>query len=1569
MRYLGGGVAVVTRCGIEARVESTRREERPIVGLGGIRTLVYSACWSACILGVWAPRPAAAQLRILVPNPNVEPDGERELKSVVVRAPRELQGNLDNAREQLANEQGVIALQLLQRILDAPEDYFYDETLQISLKQTVERLLQELPTGLRDNYQVQFGATAQALKQRIDVTDHLSARQELLSRFAQTSAGRAQLIREAAVAFDRNANVAAGRWWEQLRSTGDVRQQPAWALQHGLAWMRADRPDLVARAFRESPPLPGATLRLGDQVVTVPAEPLDDAWLRKAFPQLVGRPDVGETTWLTYRGSTGQNGGILNAGPVGAPAWHRSLLQDYPRWTAAEFGRPRAETEFAGLVSRMIERLQVEGKLSLPGFAPLVVDQMVVVRTPFGLSAFDLRTGAVRWRSAVRTTALVPVWSQGTRRPETEEDEDLSPEATALVQQRTLEIALQEWLLRNQTAGLLSSNGSQVFAVEQLPHVVRETQIVGFGVAAEPSAPLSNLLVAYDVSGGRVLWELGGRRQDRPSPLAGTYFLGPPCCLHDRLYCLAETSGELRLLQFHQPEPEAAPVLEWSQVIAAPQVPLQSSTMRRLAGLIPAAADDLLICQTAAGLVAAVDPLRRQLVWGYEYPTLEIPESLDRRQLAINRIQGRPTFAEPDENESRWIDSGGIVSAGRIVLTPRDSTELHCLDAVTGELQWKRPRERAIYVAGVREGRVVVVGRERIEAFHLQTGEPAWSAPLPIAEPSGRGLFVDQHYVIPLSTGEIARIDTTTGQLRMRTRMSSGRIPGHLAASAGALISQNHQELVVYRPLPEIEEQIARTLQINPEEPAALALRGELRLQRQEDAEGMADLRKSLRLQPNAQASLVLVDLLMSRLRSQFPDNPDPIVEVEQLIQDPHQLEEFVELTAQGFEHQGKLLPAFQQYLKLTNQDLQTTGLLRLNEALNVRRDRMIRGRLLGLYARATTEDRLAMERELLLRFPANREYSALEWQQALRFFDGFPPADRWRLSLLQKSAAGMVRSQLNQWLQLVDSPDTQIAGYATGRLAKSALEIPSPVEARVWLDRLQQRYSTVELLPGQTGAALMTRWQEEIKQVLDQEPRDWPAVLQAHRAQRPPAFSRTAIVELIGPPHPVYRDWTFEFSESSTATLRARDRTGRVQWEAPLPGSLLQSQPHFSPRMAAPRLWISGANFVLSFGTSFVVLDVATGDGTPRYLWQRSLTPETTGLLQQSSVTVRVEFMRSGRRRVRAVEVDADLQSGQVLGVTPQQVCYQLGNRVIAADVETGQPLWIRSDLPAQTEGTADARHVLLLDTISQEAIVLRAVDGEILARRNIPDAHQWIELRGEQLLTFSLTGTDRQLQRLDLLRGTAVWSLPVASESRCCVAGNDVVCVEPGGSYRVLRLSDGAELASGSASRVPHLDFVWAQAERDGYLVVAGAFSPPGQDRQVSVYDGNQVPMTGVAFRLERGQKTPAWSVDLEPTAFHFIQPASVPVLAFAGRVITRVPTTNFRQPPPPAKLSALFLDRRTGTVLQRLEDSPPPGMFQLEISGERQQVVANFLSFGIEMRGAQPGEAAPDTPAPQN
>ena len=280
----------------------------------------------------------------------------------------------------------------------------------------------------------------------------------------------------------------------------------------------------------------------------------------------------------------------------------------------------------------------------------------------------------------------------------------------------------------------------------------------------------------------------------------------------------------------------------------------------------------MLVCPTSAGAVVGLDLTTRSLLWGFQYSRNEAATS-ELGRLAIMRNQatvlGGPTTG------NRWTDASVTIASGRVLLTPPESNQIHCLNLADGKRLWQKPREDGLYIGCVAGDKVFVVGRNSVRALTLDEGEAAWSEPvlpLPVGSmPSGRGFFNGQRYHLPLTTAEVAVIDVATGRIVARSKSRSGTIPGNLICHRGAVISQNVDVIERFDQRDDLWQQITAAIAANPDDAAALARRGELLLDEGNFRDAAESLDRSFKLAPDARTRELLVDALLESLASIFP--------------------------------------------------------------------------------------------------------------------------------------------------------------------------------------------------------------------------------------------------------------------------------------------------------------------------------------------------------------------------------------------------------------------------------------------------------------------------------------------------------------------------------------------------------------------------------------------------------------------------------------------------------------------------------------------------------------------------
>ncbi len=312
---------------------------------------------------------------------------------------------------------------------------------------------------------------------------------------------------------------------------------------------------------------------------------------------------------------------------------------------------------------------------------------------------------------------------------------------------------LNQRLWDDGTFGRLSSDGERLYCIE-------ETGFWSpFPTGKENKwIPVSDtsFLVAYDLTTGKEVWRVGGPPNDSIDwHLSGRYFLGPPMPMAGHLYCLVEFNNEVQLNVLEAKTGH----MVWSQPLSSPGgVTIAQDRVRRSSGVSVAYGDGILVCPTDTGATVALDLTTRSLLWGFPSDISPV------FQANPGAVRGRGGRAPSDAVlPPGWVDSIPTIYQDKVVLTPRKSSQIYLVDLLTGTRIWQHSRGEGLYVAGVSQDRVIVVGTRNVQAWNTNNDEPAWKDLELSSNPSGRGLIVGGQLLLPAAK-ELLLIDLKTGK-------------------------------------------------------------------------------------------------------------------------------------------------------------------------------------------------------------------------------------------------------------------------------------------------------------------------------------------------------------------------------------------------------------------------------------------------------------------------------------------------------------------------------------------------------------------------------------------------------------------------------------------------------------------------------------------------------------------------------------------------------------------------------------------------------------------------------------
>lgn len=1475
---------------------------------------------------------------------------EQRPEPVFAEPDRSVRQRLDMAQELLDGERYSEAVQVLTSVLSATEDFLIlpdktktggDETgrdemgaialgWRKSFRGEARRMIGELPPEAHRAYELQYGETARRrLVEALESVD-VDAVAQVPRDFPHTRASQEALMFLAYDHMNRGRFLAAALCFEQISmATGSDEFDPMLSVMLWTCWSRVGKPTkalAVAEDLRERSPQ--AELEIdGDRYSVFADDGVNDRLIEALDKQ---RPETSfpAVEWKMVGG---------NATRTAASSGGRPLLLR-PRWRQRISSHAGTNELIAAARAEYTDQVQA----AVPAAYPLALRDLIIMRSPHRLVAVDFETGKRLWEIDQLS------------RKKADDAED----ATGMELPTEDEVALRQRVWQDRTLGTLSSDGSTVFAIEDLPVPpkvdLEDEEMRGFRGEPNEPAPARNELTAYDIahSEGKRLWTVGGPQGIEPR-LEEAFFLGPPLPLDGSIYTIVELAGEIRLVVLGSDGR-----IQWTQQLAVPASSDAYNTDRRRTGLSPSAAENILVCPTGVGAVVGVDLTTRDLLWGHSY---------ERRGMPVSWGGGRRNFGRPVPEPQNFgsltigsasVDDGVTIVEGHVLVNPSDSPTLYCLDLATGKLHWTDKRQADhpnLYVGAVYSDQVIVVSTNAIASIDLLSGRRHDFTGVDFEQdlaPSGRGFCVADRYYLPVAGrngGELLIFDIEEQQLVERVALGDGSIPGNLICYRGQIASLGTEYLELYYDLAALKLQIADQLEQSPDDPWALTTDAEtsvevgdheaaipkLRQARSEFARLAKQVSREDPLKDRIEAGQVvarrlLFESLLSRLRLDYPANQPMVAELQPLIAGHAERISYLQVIAEGREQLDERSAALDAYLDLIAESRRNNALVRLSPGYSVRHSNWIQARLRALYPRlddATKEKYDAtLEQDIASLAGANTPAKLYE---LLRYHDGHPAAIRIRERILDQFSDRLGLSEqvaLLTTLSRQGPPETR--GRATAQLARLYEQAFQSSEAAVYYGRLLREWSDIVVFEGQTGSALVEALPVEQKvrrQLEGQSP--WPTGAVSYDRVGQSGVRNTIPIRILSRGEAHSENLFMEFVPQQQEIV-VRNGQGETVWEITVPlsegNNLSLSDP--SARLVENRMF-------LSIGNELVALDrfrQDTAEGA--VLWRtghsrQSFDPYAQYRQNMMFANVRVApgpWSDSGNRQRRRSEKPYD-----ALGPVNQGGIVQArGRDLISLDVATGEPLWVRHNFLAkgrsnqvQLFGDEEVLVVAFRDDRARpdnaftegagsRATILRSMDGETLVESApIPSPSRRWTTRGRMILEWRTTDEGQvQLVLFDPWRQSDVWAHEIAPSAKGSLVGDDQVAImERGGRFRVIDLGSGELHFEQRLAKEPQLRGLHVTRDQDRYVVfVNQRTEEPADNVFRGVQAGRIAQFSGRIYTFDRESGEALWATPatIENQAYSVDQPAELPVLVFCRLK-------------PKAKAEFTFLDKQTGAL----------------------------------------------------
>ncbi len=941
--------------------------------------------------------------------------------------PKDSKGHdlIDAATDNINAKNWDVVAKALQRVLDDPVDHFASlprkgadgkvSDVPTSVRAEANRLLSGLPSEGLEVYKAYSEAgpkAAEYLKKAEDATttdERLDYLRLVVREYLHTDAGGQAADRLASHFMDSGDFRTAARYYNLLgtRAGGFDSLPPDMLFRAAYSFRQTDNKadeDLVWQSLHNR----------GVREIKFGAETRSVGELQDYLAGIAPPPVVAARQWHYFLGDASHTG----RGDGGPAFMWRNWL--YHTTVSSSEKEIKPSDYLDPIFLRAAQALNQVNQPVLPPQFPVSASvtmktdgkklSLVVYRTHSGIVERDLRTGLVKGHAPMAGSldwfmsepARVNVLSQW--------------------EQQYIDNKVRPGIFfENTVIGTLSTDGDFAYAVDDLAVPPPPNYRIVGGFPGANTNPLNwppeivealkhNRLMAYDLSAGCMsVWQEEVFTNPK-SELSDSYFLGPPLAVNGKLYVLSEKQQEMRLICLENVKTETAKT--WKPEIksilplgVSRDSKLDQDALRRVNAVHLSYGEGVLVCPTNLGYVIGIDLLQDSLLWAYPYrdkTDLASNSYPPGARLLPNGIVLLPngTQITPTLPEQGWRASAPIIQDGKVVFTAPDSKSIHCVNLRDGAPVWNRPRQDGdLYLGGVVNGKVIVVGQKVVRAYNLSDGEKPWEA-VETGMPTGFGAASDNVYYLPLigfgagKDAEICAIDAdrgvVVGHSKSHPQNTTEKVetPGNLIFFDGAIISQNNDSVTAYPQMKNKVAQMTAALEKDPNDLQGLLDRGEYNLEAGDARPGdthledaVQDFRKVLHSAPNDETRNKAKEKLYFALTQLFQqhfdqaekyqddytalcsaDLPPSATEAEK-IEARRRRTTYLCLLAEGKERQRKLTEAFDLYMQLNAEAAPDVPLPLVDEPMvKAAPDVLAQGRIAEMVANASDEERGSLE-------------------------------------------------------------------------------------------------------------------------------------------------------------------------------------------------------------------------------------------------------------------------------------------------------------------------------------------------------------------------------------------------------------------------------------------------------------------------------------------------------------------------------------------------------------------------------------------------------------------------------
>ncbi|MDB5391939.1 MAG: hypothetical protein JWM11_7585, partial [Planctomycetaceae bacterium] len=1247
------------------------------------------------------------------------------------RAPfnTKLSGLLKKANTHFKAKETRQCADVLQRLLELPEDALWEDSpgKLISVRTAAQRLLARLPQAEQDRYRLQVGGQAERELQQALQTGSAAQLAQVATKYFQTEAGFKAADQMASRYLDQGEFSLAAHWLEELwQAKAPCTKLPGWRMKAEFVVKKSPTTSLAKLLKTQAETFPAKAVIAGRPVEC-------REWLANQSGSLVAMTPTLED-WPQFFGSAKRVGQAAAGEPLLLKRWAISLTQS-----------PAVQN----MLDTLIDDLRDQRQVPILAFDPLLVDGKVIFRSLQGVTVADAETGKLLWTTPDEPSAedLLSAAAASRTNYEFDANSDALPanqnrgQAWAVFTELFSEMQdiaasdnpLTHLLFRNANHGLLSSDGSRLFVLEE-QSILTNLQPGRYMGEESPEVDALgrslgvNRLTAYDLRSGRSTWEIGGKDLNDPFalPLAGTFIFGPPVVEGGDLFLVNEADGEIRL---HVLDP-ASGTPRWSQLIAHAQAKINLDFGRQWFTSQVAVADGIIICPTTVGWLVAVDRTTRNILWAHRYENYRDSEPGEPQEEAV----------QPAQLNERWNAAPPVIVGNRVIFTPPEAQVITCLSLADGQLLWQKPREEeTLYLAGVFGKQAVLVGATALHSIDIENkGKTLWSVKYGSKEarPAGRGVAVQERYYLPLTTGELLCIELSPHdqkeRISGRLQLPSSKTPelrqfGNLAMYRGMLLSLGSQGMVAFEPKLSIEEELRQQLAQNPHSAAAVVRKAELELLRnhQRAALDLLQLLRGSKLEGELQQRYraASVSALSALVREDLKTRDAEFEELSQWAELPAEQQAREMLKAERLVARQESIAAFEVYVSFAQTFGTATVVPGSASGIQVRGDRWAAGKLELLWKGLPAETAVILNQRVLELSQAAVIGDVNSQYQFLSLFGFHSAAQPVRKRLVE----ALVQTEAWQSAENVLwdlEQDLAQRPWALDRLARLWRQIGLSSDAAQAYQALERDYSSAILDDGKPAGQVIKELREAGQlPLVDTKPLvNW--------RNRDLEFSRSGsnydigggsrTFSMQGAGLPFFQKHRIQYLHHESRFEVVDITTERRVWSIPLRISDGTPLHTVSARVRGHAVVLFGGGQI----TSLSPLE-------RRVVWSRSQTGRPARDDEHSWPDY-TDAQEADSRFAEPLRKMVDRSGGVGDFVTPwaifsrqaepqvlsnhRYVSYLARRQLVVLDAATGDVLWERQDLPAAAVLRGGPRALYVMDLMTDSVTAYSAVDGSKL-------------------------------------------------------------------------------------------------------------------------------------------------------------------------------------------------------------------------------------------------------------